>query len=96
MLLCLIEFNEGHLSIDPVAAQDEVEQTLAIMEETQPPVEADQNKVRYLFRTIWDRVKKVCRDSLDIKLQVYALINLYSVHLLVSILKQITVVVLSL
>ena len=96
MLPCLIEFDEGHLSIDPVAAQDEVEQTLAIMEETQPPVEADQNKVRYLFRTIWDRVKKVCRGPLDIELRVYALTNLYSVHILVSVFKRITVVVLSL
>ena len=56
-----VEFDEGHLSRDPTAAQEEIERTLAIMEDTQPPVRAEENAIRYVFQTTWDRLKKVPR-----------------------------------
>ena len=31
------------------------------MEDTQPPVLAEENAVRYVFQTTWDRLKKVPR-----------------------------------
>lgn len=31
------------------------------MEDTQPPVLAEENAIRYVFQTTWDRLKKVPR-----------------------------------
>lgn len=59
-----IEFDEGHLSRDPIAAQEEIDRTLAIMEDTQPHVLAEENAIRYVFQNTWDRLKKVLRISL--------------------------------
>ncbi|OQE12429.1 hypothetical protein PENVUL_c001G07706 [Penicillium vulpinum] len=52
------QFDEGHLQIDPAAAQDEIDLTLAIMSDCQPPVQVKDNRIRHLFQTIWDRVKE--------------------------------------
>lgn len=58
-----VEFDEGHLSRDPIAAQEEIDKHLAIMEDTQPPVLAEESVIRYVFQTTWDRLKKVlCID----------------------------------
>ena len=31
------------------------------MEDTQPPVRAEENAIKYVFQTIWDRLKQVLR-----------------------------------
>ena len=54
-------FDEDHLSTDPAAAQEEIDRYLALMEDTQPPVRAKENAVRYVFQTTWDRLKQVLR-----------------------------------
>lgn len=56
------EFDEGHLKDDPIAAQEEVSQTAAIMEEDAPLLKREDNPIRYVFQTCWQRVKK--RSSL--------------------------------
>lgn len=53
------EFDEGHLSKDSVAAEEEVDQTMAIMTDTKPPVRQKDNPLRYIFQTCWDRLKRV-------------------------------------
>ncbi|KAJ5958909.1 Presilphiperfolan-8-beta-ol synthase [Penicillium vulpinum] len=58
------QFDEGHLQIDPAAAQDEIDLTLAIMSDCQPPVQVKDNRIRHLFQTIWDRVKECHSDPL--------------------------------
>ncbi|KGO75960.1 Terpenoid synthase [Penicillium italicum] len=52
------QFDEGHLSQDPEAAQEEINRTLEIMEDTQPPVRRDDNPIRFVFQTTWDRLKQ--------------------------------------
>ncbi|KAM0803199.1 Presilphiperfolan-8-beta-ol synthase [Usnea florida] len=59
------QFDEGHLSRDPTAAQEEIERTLAIMEDTQRPVMAEENAIRYVFQTTWDRLKKRSSQELQ-------------------------------
>ncbi len=53
------EFDEGHLSRDPIAAQEEINAIVAIMDDMQPPVLAEENIIRHVFQITWDRVKKV-------------------------------------
>lgn len=53
------EFDEGHLCSDPVAGQEEINKILAVMEDTEPPVQAEEDPMRYEFQTICDRLKKV-------------------------------------
>lgn len=52
------EFDEGHLKTDPVAAQDEVDKTTAIMDEGAPLIKPGDNPIRYVFQTCWLRLKK--------------------------------------
>ena len=33
------------------------------MEDTQPPILAEENVIRYVFQTTWDRLKKVRRTA---------------------------------
>lgn len=60
-LSLIIEFDEGHLSRDPEAAQEEINRTLAIMEDIEPPVRREDNAIRYVFQTTWDRLKQVTK-----------------------------------
>ncbi|KAK4032622.1 isoprenoid synthase domain-containing protein [Parachaetomium inaequale] len=53
------QFDEGHLKWDLDAAKAEVEATMAILSDTQPPVRMEDNKLRWIFQLCWDRVKKV-------------------------------------
>lgn len=53
------EFDEGHLSKDPASAQDEIDKTLAVMDDTRPPKTIEDNAIRYVFQITWDRLKKV-------------------------------------
>ncbi|CDM27661.1 Presilphiperfolan-8-beta-ol synthase [Penicillium roqueforti FM164] len=57
------QFDEGHLSRDPEAAQEEINRTLEIMEDTQPPVRWDDNPIRFVFQTTWDRLKQIRADQ---------------------------------
>lgn len=59
------QFDEGHLSSDPVAAQEEINKTLAIMEDTEPPVQPKESPIRYVFQTTWDRLKKRATPDLQ-------------------------------
>ncbi|RYC58180.1 hypothetical protein CHU98_g8017 [Xylaria longipes] len=51
-------FDEGHLKSNPFAAQDEVDRTMAIMENGAPFIEPEENPIRYVFQTCWHRVQK--------------------------------------
>ncbi|KAJ6002360.1 Presilphiperfolan-8-beta-ol synthase [Penicillium sp. IBT 35674x] len=58
------QFDEGHLSQDPAAAQEEINRTLEIMEDTERPVRRDDNPIQFVFQTTWDRLKQWCdRDQ---------------------------------
>lgn len=52
------EFDEGHLKSDPVAAQEEIDQTMAIMEDGAKSITAEENPIRYVFQTCWQRLQK--------------------------------------
>ncbi|KAF4339046.1 pentalenene synthase [Fusarium beomiforme] len=54
------DFDEGQLDRDPAAAQQEIRQTLAVLDDGAKIPDREQYPLRYLFRTIWDRVKKLC------------------------------------
>ncbi|KAI0892209.1 isoprenoid synthase domain-containing protein [Annulohypoxylon nitens] len=49
------QFDEGHLKDDPVAAQDELDQTMAIMEDDVPLIAPEEKPIRYVFQTCWLR-----------------------------------------
>ncbi|KAM5373077.1 hypothetical protein ACJA88_008605 [Fusarium oxysporum] len=51
-------FDEGQLDRDPVAAEKEIRHTLAVLEDGTETPDREQYPMLYLFRTIWDRVKK--------------------------------------
>lgn len=59
MVIIPTEFDEGHLSTDPVAAEEEIRKTLTIMEDTESPIQPEESPIRYVFQTTWDRLKKV-------------------------------------
>ncbi|RWA09620.1 hypothetical protein EKO27_g5480 [Xylaria grammica] len=52
------EFDEGHLRDDLVAAREEIDQTMAIMEEGAAIYTPEENPIRYVFQTCWQRVVK--------------------------------------
>ncbi|SCO85740.1 related to pentalenene synthase [Fusarium oxysporum] len=60
-------FDEGQLDRDPVAAEKEIRHTFAVLEDGAETLDREQYPMRYLFRTIWDRVKK--RTSPDVQTQ---------------------------
>ncbi|KAL2830806.1 Presilphiperfolan-8-beta-ol synthase [Aspergillus cavernicola] len=60
-------FDEGHLDRDPMAVQKEISQTLAVLDDSNELPDRNQYPLRYLFHTIWDRVKK--RASPDVQMQ---------------------------
>lgn len=60
-----VQFDEGHLSKDPALAQEEIDGTWEILEDTQPLVQIEDNAIRYVFQTTWDRFKK--RSSQDLR-----------------------------
>ncbi|KAI0206676.1 Presilphiperfolan-8-beta-ol synthase [Astrocystis sublimbata] len=59
------QFDEGHLKDDPIAAQEEVDRTLAIMEDGAELYTAESNPIRYVFQTCWQRLVK--RGSLELQ-----------------------------
>ncbi|KAF9240966.1 hypothetical protein DTO012A7_160 [Penicillium roqueforti] len=54
------QFDEGHLSRDPEAAQEEINRTLEIMEDTQPPRcgRDQQQRWKYMHRHFFDGLLK--------------------------------------
>ncbi|KAI0593107.1 Presilphiperfolan-8-beta-ol synthase [Biscogniauxia sp. FL1348] len=52
------QFDEGHLSNDIDGAHEEIEINMGIMNETQPWFGPNDDPIRHIFQTIWDRVKK--------------------------------------
>ncbi|KAI0145598.1 Presilphiperfolan-8-beta-ol synthase [Xylariaceae sp. FL1272] len=52
------QFDEGHLREDPIAAQQEIEQTTAIMADDAAPINPSSNPIRYVFQTCWLRLKE--------------------------------------
>ncbi|KAI0169616.1 Presilphiperfolan-8-beta-ol synthase [Hypoxylon sp. FL1284] len=52
------QFDEGHLKDDPIAAQEEVDATVAITEEGAPLIKPAENPIRYAFQTCWLRLKQ--------------------------------------
>ncbi|KAF5622937.1 monooxygenase FAD-binding protein [Fusarium sp. NRRL 52700] len=60
------DFDEGQLDRDPVAAEEEIRHTLAVQDGAEVP-DREQYSLRYLFRTIWDRVKE--RAYPDVQMQ---------------------------
>lgn len=54
-----LAFDEGHLDRDPAAAQKEISQTLAVLDEGKEIPDRDLYPLQYLFYTVWERVRKV-------------------------------------
>ncbi|KAF2965292.1 hypothetical protein GQX73_g8299 [Xylaria multiplex] len=52
------QFDEGHLRNDPIAAREEIDRTIAIMEEGAVLYTPEQNPLRYVFQTCWQRLVK--------------------------------------
>ncbi|RYP24797.1 hypothetical protein DL765_000343 [Monosporascus sp. GIB2] len=52
------QFDEGHLSRDLAAAQEEIDITMGILEDTQPRFSPEEYPIRHVFQTTWDRLKK--------------------------------------
>ncbi|KAF3067021.1 Presilphiperfolan-8-beta-ol synthase [Daldinia childiae] len=61
------QFDEGHLKDDPVAAQEEVDETMAIMQEDVPLIDPHENPIRHLFQLCWLWVKQ--RAPLELQQQ---------------------------
>ncbi|KAI1297832.1 Presilphiperfolan-8-beta-ol synthase [Xylaria venustula] len=61
----LMQFDEGHLKDDPVAAQEEIDQTMAIMADDAAPINPRQNPIRYVFQTCWLRLKERASPELQ-------------------------------
>ncbi|GAW16728.1 hypothetical protein ANO14919_061650 [Xylariales sp. No.14919] len=59
------QFDEGHLRDDPVAAQEEIDQTMAIMEEGAAIYTPEENPIRYVFQTCWQRIVKRASPELQ-------------------------------
>ncbi|KAI9369035.1 isoprenoid synthase domain-containing protein [Aspergillus egyptiacus] len=57
-----VKFDEGHLSRDPEAAQEEINRTLAIMDNIEPPVRREDNAIRYQQR--WKAMHRQFFDGL--------------------------------
>lgn len=48
-----VEFDEGHLKDDPVAAQEEINENMAIMDENAQLIDPWENPIRYVFQVCW-------------------------------------------
>ncbi|KUI56708.1 Presilphiperfolan-8-beta-ol synthase [Cytospora mali] len=59
------QFDEGHLSNDPLAAQEEIDMTMALMGEMELPLQREANPIHWLFQNIWNHFKK--RASPDLQ-----------------------------
>ncbi|KAI1127081.1 Presilphiperfolan-8-beta-ol synthase [Nemania abortiva] len=59
------QFDEGHLKEDPIAAQEEIDETMAIMTDNGPVIEQNGNPIRYVFQTCWTRLKKRASSELQ-------------------------------
>ncbi|KAI0451913.1 Presilphiperfolan-8-beta-ol synthase [Xylaria acuta] len=59
------QFDEGHLKNDLVAAQAEIDATMAIMTDDAPLIKPSENPIRYVFQTCWQRLKR--RASLELQ-----------------------------
>ncbi|KAI0410412.1 Presilphiperfolan-8-beta-ol synthase [Xylaria grammica] len=61
------QFDEGYLRDDPVAAQEEIDQTMAIMEEGAAIYTPEENTIRYVFQTCWQRIVKRASPGLELQ-----------------------------
>jgi hypothetical protein len=59
----VLEFDEGHLSNNPVEAAKEIIYTLAILDDTHPYISEEENPLRHVFQSTWYRIRKVSRYS---------------------------------
>ncbi|OJJ80056.1 terpene synthase family protein [Aspergillus glaucus CBS 516.65] len=62
------QFDEGHLCSDSVAGQEEINKILAVMEDTEPPVQAEEDPMRYrelLQVYLKQRLKNTHREYFD-------------------------------
>ncbi|RYC55946.1 hypothetical protein CHU98_g10274 [Xylaria longipes] len=59
------QFDEGHLKDDPVTAQEEVNATMSIMTDDAPFIHPDENPIRYVFQTCWQRLKRRASPELQ-------------------------------
>ncbi|KAF1964544.1 Presilphiperfolan-8-beta-ol synthase [Bimuria novae-zelandiae CBS 107.79] len=59
------EFDEGHLKTDLPAAEEEIKQTLAIMEGNAPRYSPTSDRVRYIFQTCCDRIKATSSSEMQ-------------------------------
>ncbi|ETS80850.1 hypothetical protein PFICI_08379 [Pestalotiopsis fici W106-1] len=53
------QFDEGHLKLDAPKAADEVMNTLAILDDTQPLISTEENPISHAFQTVWLHFKEV-------------------------------------
>ncbi|KAI1419590.1 Presilphiperfolan-8-beta-ol synthase [Xylaria sp. FL1777] len=61
------QFDEGHLKEDPIAAQEEVDRTMAIMENDAYLYTAEENPIRYVFQTCWQRLVKRASPATELQ-----------------------------
>ncbi|KAI1107633.1 Presilphiperfolan-8-beta-ol synthase [Jackrogersella minutella] len=59
------QFDEGHLKEDLIAAQEEVDRTMAIMEKDSPLIKLEDNAIRHIFQTCWLRLKRWASPELQ-------------------------------
>ncbi|KAI1091352.1 Presilphiperfolan-8-beta-ol synthase [Rostrohypoxylon terebratum] len=52
------QFDEGHLKDDLIAAKEELDQTMAIMEDGAQLISPEDSKLRHIFQTLWLRYKQ--------------------------------------
>ncbi|KAI0533379.1 Presilphiperfolan-8-beta-ol synthase [Xylaria digitata] len=52
------QFDEGHLKDNPIAAREEIDRTMAIMEKGTTLYTPEQNPIRYVFQTCWQQLVK--------------------------------------
>jgi hypothetical protein len=77
------EFDEGDLKADSMKAAEEIIHTLAIMDDTHPPISIEENPIRHMFQTMWLSFKEVrhsvfCKNAIDILICVCRSLRLVS------------------
>ncbi|KAI2771552.1 terpenoid synthase [Daldinia loculata] len=59
------QFDEGHLKDDPVAAQEEINENMAIMDENAQLIDPWENPIRYVFQVCWLWLKQRATPELQ-------------------------------
>ncbi|RAH61036.1 hypothetical protein BO85DRAFT_484788 [Aspergillus piperis CBS 112811] len=58
ILLLHSEFDEGRLNTDLAAAEEEIEQSMALMKNDAPLISMEDNAIQHVFQSCWYRLKQ--------------------------------------